>query len=69
MNQALTVISYTDATTTHTYICPQICEVVSRWVNASRNYGLPFLSIPRTITGTSNFEVDGFISISSTSKI
>ena len=32
-------------------------------------YGWPFLSIPRTLTATSNFEVDGVVSISSTSKI
>ena len=32
-------------------------------------YGWPFLSIPQTLAATSNFEVDGFISISSTSKI
>ena len=33
------------------------------------SYGWPFLSIPRTLTAISNFEVDGLISISSTSKI
>ena len=37
--------------------------------NEARGYGWPFLSIPRTLTATSNFEEDGFISISSTSKI
>ena len=45
-----------------------LCHVYHSRV-AAVHYGWPFLSLPRTLTATSNFEVDGFISISSTSKI
>ena len=49
--------------------CRQYGHSDYMYTTYGHSYGWPFPSIPRTLTATSNFKVDGFISISSTSRI